>query len=100
MYGIGGESVVTRTLVDEFRVGQFARTNLQMMVAGERDFGADVLLGEDFFRLFDVEFDLAASMVRLYRPENCAATLLAYWAGTDVGLVDSTRPATIAPRSS
>jgi predicted aspartyl protease len=88
MYGIGGESVVHRALVDEFRVGQFARTNLQMYVAGERNFGADVLLGEDFFRQFDVEFDLAANSVRLYRPENCAATLLAYWAGADVGQVE------------
>jgi clan AA aspartic protease (TIGR02281 family) len=88
MYGVGGESVVNRTLVDEFRVGQFARTNLQMIVAGEREFGADVLLGEDFFRQFDVEFDLAANTVRMYRAENCAATLLAYWAGTDVGQVE------------
>jgi clan AA aspartic protease (TIGR02281 family) len=88
MYGVGGESVVSRTLVDEFRVGQFARKNLQMMVAGERDFGADVLLGEDFFRQFDVEFDLAANRVRLYRSEHCAATLLAYWAGADVGQVE------------
>jgi clan AA aspartic protease (TIGR02281 family) len=88
MYGIGGESAVNRTLVDEFRVGQFARTNLQMIVAGERDFGADVLLGEDFFRQFDVEFDLAADSVRLYQPENCASTRLAYWAGADVGHVE------------
>ena len=88
MYGVGGESVVARTLVDEFRVGQFGRSNLQMIVAGERDFGADVLLGEDFFRQFDVEFDLAANRVRLYRAENCAATRLAYWAGADVGQVE------------
>ncbi len=58
------------------------------MSPANKDFGADVLLGEDFFRHFDVEFDLAANSVRLYRSEHCASTLLAYWAGTDVGLVE------------
>jgi predicted aspartyl protease len=88
MLGVGGDSPVDTTLVDEFRVGQFARANVVMNVAGERDFGADVLLGEDFFRQFDVEFDLAENVVRLYRPENCATALLAYWAGADVGQVE------------
>jgi predicted aspartyl protease len=88
MYGVGGESIVDTTIVDEFRVGQFARNDLPMFVAGEHDLGADVLLGEDFYRQFDVEFDLAAGIVRLYRPENCATTLLAYWAGANVGQVE------------
>jgi predicted aspartyl protease len=88
LFGVGGETTVSRTLVDEFRVGSFAQKKLQMIVAGEKDFGADVLLGEDFFRHFDVEFDLAAGKVRLYRPEHCASTLLAYWAGTGVGIVE------------
>jgi len=88
MIGVGGESLIDTTLVDEFRVGQFTSTGLLMYVAGEHDFGADVLLGEDFFRQFDVEFDLAAKRVRLYRPENCATTLLAYWADANVGQVE------------
>jgi predicted aspartyl protease len=86
MAGVGGNSAVDTAFVDEFRVGQFARANLSMYVAGEHDFGADVLLGEDFFRQFDVEFDLAGRMVRLYRAENCATTLLAYWAGAGAGV--------------
>ena len=88
LFGVGGETSVSRTLVDEFRVGNFAQTRLQMIVAGEHDFGADVLLGENFFRHFDVEFDLAANSVRLFRAEHCGSTLLAYWAGADVGLVE------------
>ena len=88
MLGVGGESAVDTTLVDEFRVGQFARSDVIINVAGERDFGADVLLGEDFFRQFDVEFDLAGKVVRLYRPENCATSLLAYWADANVGQVE------------
>jgi len=88
MFGVGGESPVDTTLVDEFSVGQFARKNMLMNVAGEQEMGADVLLGEDFFRQFDVEFDLADRVVRLYHPENCANAMLAYWAGAVVGSVD------------
>ena len=88
MLGVGGETAVDTTLVHEFRVGQFARSDVVINVAGERDLGADVLLGEDFFRQFDVEFDLAGRAVRLYRPENCATALLAYWADANVGQVE------------
>jgi clan AA aspartic protease (TIGR02281 family) len=91
MFGAGGDSAVDATLLDEFRVGQFARANVSMIVSGETDFGTDVLLGEDFFRQFDVEFDLAGKVVRLYRPENCATSLLAYWADANVGQVEIER---------
>jgi clan AA aspartic protease (TIGR02281 family) len=88
MYGMGGVTAIDSTLVDEFRVGQFSRKNVLVTVAGEHDFGAEVLLGGDFFRQFDVEFDIAVKMVRLYRPENCATSLLAYWADANVGQVE------------
>lgn len=88
MVGVGGDSAVDTTFVDEFRVGRFARANLRMLVAGEHDFGADVVLGEDFFGQFDVEFDLAGKTVRIYQAENCTNTLLAYWAVGNVGQVE------------
>ena len=88
MYGMGGVTAIDSTLVDEFRIGQFSRTNVLVTVAGEHDIGAEVLLGGDFFRQFDVEFDIAVKMVRLYRPENCATSLLAYWADANVGQVE------------
>jgi hypothetical protein len=58
-----------------------------MMIAGEHDVGADfaVILGEDFFRQFDVEFDLSDNAVRLFQSRDCSGQSLAYWneAGAD-----------------
>jgi hypothetical protein len=37
------------------------------------------LLGEDFLSSFDVEFDLANGVVRLWQPKDCEGVSLAYW---------------------
>src|SRR5262249_44566894 len=44
-----------------------------------------VVLGEDFFRQFDVEFDLFDNAVRLFQSRDCSGQSLAYWneAGAD-----------------
>jgi predicted aspartyl protease len=82
MFGVDGETKVEIAFLDEFRVGELARTSFRMLIAGDRDFGADVLLGEDFLSLVDVEFDLEHNTVRLFQPENCEGKKLAYWATT------------------
>ena len=90
MAGVGGETNVESATVAEFRVGQSVRKNLRMLVAGERDPGSDVavLLGEDFFQAFDIEFDLPHKMVRLYQPKDCDGVSLAYWASAGAGEVE------------
>ncbi len=88
MYGVGGESRVEIAMVDEFKVGDTVHRNWSMRVSGERDIGADVFLGEDFFQLVDVEFDLAQGRVRLYQPRDCDGVSLAYWASAGVGEVE------------
>jgi predicted aspartyl protease len=82
MFGVGGTTDVEVTSIAEFTVGQATRKGWRMIVAGEHDPGDDVavLLGEDFFHHFDVEFDLAHNAVRLYQPSDCAGVSLAYWA--------------------
>lgn len=82
MFGVGGETKVDVALVDELRVGKGAQKELRILVAGEHDLGGDVavLLGEDFFQRFDVEFDLAHNAVRLFQPQDCDGVSLAYWA--------------------
>jgi len=67
-------------LLDEFRVVDFKRSPWRMVIAGEGDVGADVLLGEDFLSLVDLEFDLEHNVVRLFKPENCEGKNLAHWA--------------------
>ena len=81
-YGVGGETYVEQTLVDEFKVGKLVRKNWDVMLAGERDWGKsiDVILGEDVFDKVDVEFDLPHHAVRLFQAEDCNGVALAYWA--------------------
>ncbi len=82
LFGIGGETHVEVTVIDEFKVGQVTRKNWRLPVAGERDFGnrIDAIVGEDFFEQIDVEFDLPHNAVRLFQPKDCEGVLLAYWA--------------------
>ena len=90
LYGVGGETKVDLAWVDEFSVGQAVQKDLRILVAGEHDFGDDigVLLGEDFFQRFDVEFDLAHNAVRLFQPKDCDGLSLAYWARTGASEVE------------
>ena len=86
-FAIGGETRAETVHIDEFRIGQSVRKNWQVLVAGERRFSDDVafLLGDDYFELADVEFDLAHNAVRLYQTEDCQGVSLAYWATEPAG---------------
>jgi clan AA aspartic protease (TIGR02281 family) len=81
MAGIGGDSRLLVTRLNELRVGDMVRADLRVHVAGERPIpGVDVILGEDFLRAVDVEFDYAKQAVRLFRAEACeSGAWLAYW---------------------
>ena len=82
MIGVGGPTDVEIAFVDEFRLGKIVRKGSRMLVAGQNDPGEGiaVLLGEDLLRHFDVEFDLAHNVVRLFQPADCDGVALAYWA--------------------
>jgi predicted aspartyl protease len=82
LYGVGGEADLELAWIGELEIGGITRQNLRLLVAGgrDRDEGIAVLLGEDFFQKFDVEFDLAHNAVRLYQPAGCSDSSLAYWA--------------------
>ena len=90
MYGFGGETKVEAVMVDEFKLGEAAVKSVRFLVAGEREAaqGFDVLLGEDFLRSFDVEFDFAHRAMRLWQPRDCDGVSLAYWTKDAAGVVD------------
>jgi hypothetical protein len=49
-------------------------------VVGERPIpNVDFILGDDFFKLVDLEFDYAKGVVRVFQPENCKKSFLGYW---------------------
>lgn len=89
MLGLGERRVET-AVVDEFKLGDATTTSITFYVAGEREFaeGEDVLLGQDFLRRFDVEFDLANRAVRLFAPKDCERASLAYWTKETAGEVE------------
>ena len=89
VYGVGGESRVDTTVVEEFKLGEAVVRDLNLMVAGETNVseGFDLLLGEDFLGRFDIEFDLANDVVRLWQPKDCEGRSLAYWTKDVVGEV-------------
>jgi predicted aspartyl protease len=90
VFGVGGETYVESTEVDEFKIGALVRKNWQVMVAGERTLGSgvDLLLGEDVFDKVDVEFDLPHNRVRLFQPKDCDGVGLAYWSAQTASVVD------------
>ena len=88
MAGVGGLTAVHGARVDLTLGGEVTR-GVTVRVAGERRLpGIDFVLGDDFFRQFDLEFDYARDVVRLFRAEGCRGAHLAYWdrdaLGTDL----------------
>jgi predicted aspartyl protease len=80
MVGFGGQSRVFVTTLEEVRIGDAVRKNWRMKVAGEGAFrGTDLILGDDFFKVVDMEFDYAKGVIRLFQPENCQKSFLGYW---------------------
>jgi predicted aspartyl protease len=104
LFGLGGETEVEMAHVEEFKLGDATHKNWQVIVAGERDLGGDVtvLLGDDFFRGADVEFDLAHGAVRLFQLKDCEGVPLAYWSTSgahhvDIEAVDDLHPHVVLP---
>jgi predicted aspartyl protease len=87
MFGVGGETKLEVARVKEFRLGDAVRTDWGIYVGGDGNYGADVILGEEFFQLVDVEFDLAHDTIRLFQSHDCDGVSLAYWASTGIGEV-------------
>jgi len=82
LFGLGGESRVDATFVDELQVQTFKVKDLRIAVAGDRPGGADFIFGEDFLGSRSVEFDLSHGVVRTMETAGCTPAELPYWAKT------------------
>jgi tetratricopeptide (TPR) repeat protein len=80
--GVGGDSESTWvTEVAHFTLLGIDIPKIEFLVAGNDLGGATVgLLGQNVFRLGDVEYDLANGVIRLWRSKDCSNSALAYWA--------------------
>lgn len=83
--------------IGEARVGDSVHRNWRLAVLEHRE-AHPVVLGYDLFRQADVELDLQAGVLRLYRTEGCGDANLAYWARAEADRVplESTQDAGIA----
>ena len=81
--GLGGRELARVVRVRKFTlVGIHTWNDADFVVAGSGFGGQSVgLLGQNVFRIADVEYDLANGVIRLVRPKgDCRHTNLAYWA--------------------
>jgi tetratricopeptide (TPR) repeat protein/predicted aspartyl protease len=81
--GVGGRESARVVRVRKFNlVGIKTWDDVDFVVAGSGFGGQAVgLLGQNVFRIADVEYDLANGVMRLVRPQgDCRRTNLAYWA--------------------
>jgi tetratricopeptide (TPR) repeat protein len=101
--GVGGKSRVTYlTTVKTFTLVDIPIPNLQFLVAGNQLSGAAGLLGQNVFRVGDVEYDLANGVIRLMRPHDCRNADLAYWTTAtqqDYSRIDFESPSPESPHT-
>jgi tetratricopeptide (TPR) repeat protein len=86
--GIGGSFVPRIATAKTFSVAGLTGNDAEFLV-GNNAFGGDIagILGQNIFRIADVEFDFANGELRFVRPEHCGDQILAYW--------DTTQPVAV-----
>jgi tetratricopeptide (TPR) repeat protein len=79
--GIGGRVDPSIATVKVFTFAGIPIKNVEFLVGGSTVGGSDNVgvLGQNFFRVGDVEYDLAKGSIRLMRAEDCGHAVLAYW---------------------
>jgi tetratricopeptide (TPR) repeat protein len=78
--GTGGSASVSVAKVKVFTLAGVPIHNVEFLVGGGDSGGGSVgLLGQNVFRIGDVEYDLAKGAIRLIREEGCKNVNLAYW---------------------
>ena len=89
--GVGGTSFADLARAESFTIGRQTFSRVDFIVVGP-DRGSNRpsgLLGQNFLRLADNEFDLLNGVVRLMRASGCDGADLAYWHGQgDTGVMD------------
>jgi tetratricopeptide (TPR) repeat protein/predicted aspartyl protease len=98
--GIGGNTRTWLTKVQDFAFLGATFHDVEFLVSGS-EFGSTGLIGQNLLSHFDVEYDLAKGAIRLFKPEGCSRTKLAYWTGgqsfslMDINTIERHNPHTI-----
>jgi tetratricopeptide (TPR) repeat protein/predicted aspartyl protease len=100
LYGVGGQTRTWLTRVQDFAFLGTTFHDVEFLVSGS-ELGSSGVIGQNLLSHFDVEYDLAKGAIRLFKPEGCSRTKLAYWTGgqafslMDINTVDRYNPHTI-----
>jgi predicted aspartyl protease len=80
-YGAGGADAAGNVLVHDFGLAGETAHNVSLYATGRGKSFADSagILGEDVLSRWDLEFDLSAGKIRLFKPKNCEGDQVAYW---------------------
>ena len=76
--GLGGTTQASIAAVEDFKMMGASFRHAEFLVGGS-DVGVAGVIGQNLFSHFDVEYDLAKGLVRLFTPEDCDKQFLAYW---------------------
>jgi predicted aspartyl protease len=78
--GVGGNTSMFKVNIKDIAIGNAHAKNLTFPVIDALDDkDAAGIVGVDFLMQYDVELDLAASHVKLFRADHCKDRALAYW---------------------
>jgi tetratricopeptide (TPR) repeat protein/predicted aspartyl protease len=79
--GVGGTVNPSIATVKVFTIGGVPIRNVEFLVGGSEVGGSASVgvLGQNFLRIGDTEYDLANGVIRLMHPDDCRHTNLAYW---------------------
>lgn len=79
--GFGGQEIPQLATASTFTVAGFSVRNATFLVDGNDVGDGNVgLLGQNLFRIADMDFDFADGVLRFVRPQHCGGQVLAYWA--------------------
>lgn len=83
LHGVGGGSAVSLGVIDELKLDKIVAKKVDVLIGGEaKSMGRPDLvgvIGGSLFSKYDVEFDLADGVIRLFVPKDCKNAELAYW---------------------
>jgi tetratricopeptide (TPR) repeat protein len=89
--GVGGLADLKSAVVDVFSLADIPLRHKEFAVVQTQEANLAGIIGDDVLGAFDVEYDFANGVVRLFRPKDCGRAALAYWApgGASVLPMDS-----------
>ena len=100
--GIGGSATPEETTIKSFTIAGIPLHNVPFLVGGsEIGDGVIGLLGQNFLEKWDIEYDFAKGVVRLFKASDCSHARLAYWATPQqpVSMMDISYTTPLAPHT-